>query len=68
MFDPCCDHPKTVPYSIEHHPKPLNLPEDLTEAIALGHDFGHTPFPFTVIFASAIFYIVSVCAGRIFCG
>lgn len=33
MFDPCCDHPKTVPYSIEHHPKPLNLPEDLTEAI-----------------------------------
>ncbi len=33
MFKPCCDHPHTVPYSIDHDPKPLNLPEDLTEAI-----------------------------------
>lgn len=33
MFKPCCDHPHTVPYSIDHDPKPLNLPQDLTEAI-----------------------------------
>lgn len=33
MYKPCCEKPRLVSYRLEHDPAPLELPEDLTEAI-----------------------------------
>lgn len=33
MATPCCNDPKIMEYSIEHNPKPIELPQDLLEAI-----------------------------------
>lgn len=33
MFSLCCNEPKTVEYSITHNPQPIDLPQDLLEAI-----------------------------------
>lgn len=33
MFFPCCNEPEMVEYSIEHNPQPIDLPQNLLEAI-----------------------------------
>lgn len=33
MFSLCCNNPKIVEYSIKHNPQPIDLPQDLFEAI-----------------------------------